>query len=101
MQYLLFCVLRLTLRKTWIWLADQVISRSIVFCDFVFACVFDLTLETAVQKLEMSLCASSLYFDCFKFLSVLGTDVRHVTPQFYTCVLQSTSQQPPFARELF
>lgn len=48
-QYLLFSVLRLTLRKTWIWLADQVSSRLGVF-DFVFACAFDLTLGTAVQK---------------------------------------------------
>lgn len=48
-QYLLFSVLRLTLRKTLIWLADQVSSSLGVF-DFVFACAFDLTLGTAVHK---------------------------------------------------
>lgn len=60
--------------------------------DFVFACSFDLALGTAVQRLQMSLCASSLYFDGFKFCSVVGTDVRHVPPKCCACVLQSTSQ---------
>lgn len=101
MQYLLFSVLRLTLRKTWIWLADQVSSRLRMF-DFVSVCMFDLTLGTAVQKLQLSHCASSQCSDCFKFLSVVGTDVRHVPPQFCTRVLQSTSQQhPPSPRSCF
>lgn len=46
---LLFSVLRLTLKKMLIWLADQVSSRLGVF-DFVFASAFDLTLGTAIHK---------------------------------------------------
>lgn len=30
--------------------------------DYVFACAFDVTLGTALQQLQMSLCASSLFF---------------------------------------
>ena len=43
----LFSVLRLTLRKTWIWLADQVRSRLGV-CLFV--CAFLLTLESLLLE---------------------------------------------------
>lgn len=73
-----------------------------MFCvlDF-FLCGLDLMEKTAFQELQMSLYASSLCFDGFKFFSIVRTHGRRVPPQFCTCVLQSASQQPPFTTELF
>lgn len=51
--------------------------------------------------LQMSLVPPSLYFDCVKFLVVVGTDVSRVPSHFCACAVQSTSQQPPYAKELF
>lgn len=62
---------------------------------------FDLTLGTVSQMLQMSLVPPSLYFDCVKFLVVVGTDVSRVPSHFCACAVQSTSQQPPYAKELF
>lgn len=58
-QYLLFSILRLTLRKTWIWLADQV-SSWLSMLDFVFVCASDLT--CCSRATDVSLCLLSVFW---------------------------------------